>query len=85
MILHEDLKNDLLAKNCGNKFGTEFLKTFAEGGWEVLPKMKSPRFIKTHLPLSLLPKDTFAKRCKVGFGRYEIQPKKMRLILYLEN
>uniref|UniRef100_UPI00398F4E16 sulfotransferase 1 family member D1-like n=1 Tax=Pristiophorus japonicus TaxID=55135 RepID=UPI00398F4E16 len=45
-----------------------FLEIFAEGfatGVEMIEKMPSPRFIKTHLPIQLVPKSFWEKDCKM--------------------
>lgn len=35
-------------------------------GWEILAKTKERRFIKTHLPFSLMPPNLFKAGCKVS-------------------
>ena len=43
---------------------TENVKTFMRRSFEYIEQMESPRFIKTHLPLSFLPEDLLST-CKV--------------------
>lgn len=49
----------------GESVGTPTAKPHALAGVELLEKAPSPRLVKTHLPVQLLPKSFCDKNCKV--------------------
>lgn len=52
---HPELTREFLEMNKGDKEKEEFIRWIAKPGYEVVEKMPSPRFIKSHFPFSLLP------------------------------
>ncbi|GLH03813.1 Sulfotransferase [Gryllus bimaculatus] len=64
-FVHEDIKRECLEKNRGNKENQEAIESLCQPMYETLKNAPSPRFIKTHLPFSLLPPDLLTKGCKV--------------------
>lgn len=50
--------------NKGDLIKEQLCRSIAKPGYEVLEKMSSPRFIKTHFPFSLLP-NILESGCKV--------------------
>lgn len=47
------------------------LKELIPSASKLLAKMSSPRLIKTHLPIRLMPHDTLAKGCRIVYvARY---------------
>ncbi|XP_044584136.1 sulfotransferase 1E1-like [Cotesia glomerata] len=55
MFNHPDVTKELLKLNENDPEKQELCKKIAIPGYEVLNAMPSPRFIKSHFPLSLLP------------------------------
>ncbi|KAJ0180696.1 hypothetical protein K1T71_004100 [Dendrolimus kikuchii] len=55
MCVHPELMKEFEADNCDSKEKMRLLKAVTQPGREQLALTPSPRFIKTHLPLSLLP------------------------------
>lgn len=43
------------------------LKELMPSASKLLPEMSSPRLIKTHLPIRLMPHDTLAKGCRIVY------------------
>ncbi|XP_076232704.1 sulfotransferase 1E1 [Calliopsis andreniformis] len=52
---HPEVTQEFINMNKGDKNKELLCKAIAEPGYEVLAKMQSPRFIKSHFPFSLLP------------------------------
>jgi hypothetical protein len=57
---------ELLKMNSGDAEKLDLVEEISRPGYEVLNEMKSPRFIKTHFPLSLLPPNLLDVGCKVS-------------------
>jgi hypothetical protein len=57
---------ELLKMNAGDAEKLDLVEQISRPGYEVLNEMKSPRFIKTHFPLSLLPPNLLDVGCKVS-------------------
>ncbi|XP_076276129.1 sulfotransferase 1E1 [Lasioglossum baleicum] len=55
MYNHPEVTNEFLEMNKGDKDKEDLCRNIAKPGYEVLEKLASPRFIKSHFPLSLLP------------------------------
>jgi len=56
---------ELLKMNAGDSEKLDLVQQISQPGYEVLNAMKSPRFIKTHFPISLLPPNLLDVGCKV--------------------
>ncbi|XP_014474012.1 PREDICTED: sulfotransferase family cytosolic 1B member 1-like [Dinoponera quadriceps] len=52
---HPEVTQEFLEINKGNEVNEQICRKIAKPGYEVLASIPSPRFIKTHFPLSLLP------------------------------
>ena len=65
MFFHSEVTRELIKMNEGDKDKVEFCKKLAEPGYEVLAKLPSKRFIKSHFPFSLLP-NILDSGCKVN-------------------
>lgn len=65
MFNHSEVTRELIKMNEGDKHKVEFCKKIAEPGYEVLAKLPSKRFIKSHFPFSLLP-NILDSGCKVN-------------------
>ncbi|KAL6263466.1 hypothetical protein P5V15_006257 [Pogonomyrmex californicus] len=52
---HAEVTLEFLSENQDDKAKQQFCKDIAKPGYEVVNAMSSPRFIKTHFPLSMLP------------------------------
>jgi len=59
------MKAELLKLNAGDSEKLDIIQQISQPGYEVLNAMKSPRFIKTHFPISLLPPNLLDVGCKV--------------------
>ncbi|KAF6203463.1 hypothetical protein GE061_001794 [Apolygus lucorum] len=57
ILHHEEFHKDVLAKNDNDPTVDKILSSWRVPGYETIPKLPSPRHMKTHLPLSLLPQD----------------------------
>ncbi|KDR11875.1 sulfotransferase 1C4 [Zootermopsis nevadensis] len=67
LFVHDEIKSELLKLNAGNPEKLKLVEQISRPGYEVLNEMKSPRFIKTHLPFSLLPPNLLDVGCKVVY------------------
>ncbi|XP_043577837.1 sulfotransferase 4A1-like [Bombus pyrosoma] len=66
MFNHSEVTRELIKMNEGDKNKVEFCKKIAEPGYEVLAKLPSKRFIKSHFPFSLLP-NILDSGCKIVY------------------
>jgi hypothetical protein len=66
IYVHEELTAELLKLNAGDSEKLEIVKGLSQPGYEMLNEIKSPRFIKTHFPFSLLPPNLPDVGCKVS-------------------
>jgi len=57
---------DLLKLNAGDLEKLDVVQQISLPGYDVLNAMKSPRFIKTHFPISLLPPNLLDVGSKVS-------------------
>lgn len=55
VFMHDKTKEQLLLENYGNREKQEFIELVSTPGYEYLPALTENRFIKTHLPFSLMP------------------------------
>ncbi|XP_071446820.1 sulfotransferase 1C4-like [Hetaerina americana] len=63
-VLPDDFIAEMMEKHKNDPSKLELLRENFRPAYETLPKMKSPRHVKTHFPLSLLP-PTLLDTCKV--------------------
>jgi hypothetical protein len=61
-----------MKSNAGDPEKLDLVEEISRPGYEMLNEMKSPRFIKTHFPLSLLPPNLLDVGCKVYPLLYKI-------------
>ena len=66
LLIHDEITADLLKLNAGDSEKLDLVQQISQPGYEVLNAMKSPRFIKTHFPISLLPPNLLDVGCKVS-------------------
>jgi hypothetical protein len=66
LLVHDEVTAELLKLNAGDSEKLELVQQMSRPGYEVLNEMKSPRFIKTHFPFSLLPPNLLDVGCKVS-------------------
>lgn len=64
--MHDKTKEQLLVENEGNKQKQDFIELVSTPGYEFLPNITENRFIKTHLPFSLLPPSVMECKSKVS-------------------
>ena len=55
MIHHPEVTEEFVKINEGDCEKQKFSRCLGEPGYKVVETMDSPRFIQTHLPLSLMP------------------------------
>ena len=65
LLVHDEITAELLKLNAGDSEKLDLVQQISQPGYEVLNAMKSPRFIKTHFPISLLPPNLLDVGCKV--------------------
>jgi hypothetical protein len=65
LLIHDEMAAELLKLNAGDSEKLHIVQQISRPGYEVLNAMKSPRFIKTHFPISLLPPNLLDVGCKV--------------------
>lgn len=66
LLFREEFKTEILERNNYDQKSVEIVRGMSEPGYNLVAKMKSPRHIKSHLPLSLLP-PTLLNTCKVVY------------------
>ncbi len=66
VFMHEQTKEQLLLENMGSEEKQNFIELVSTPGYELLPIVTENRFIKTHLPFSLLPPSLMECKSKVS-------------------
>jgi uncharacterized protein YcbK (DUF882 family) len=66
LFVHDELTAELIKMNAGDPEKLDQVQKISRPQYEVLNEMRSPRFIKTHLPFSLLPPNLLDVGCKVS-------------------
>ncbi|KAK9884591.1 hypothetical protein WA026_007433 [Henosepilachna vigintioctopunctata] len=82
-IFHPELHAELLKENKDSEEKTKVVEKLIESVCDKVHEMKGRRFIKTHLPLSLLPKNLLTAGCKVIYVARN--PKDVVISYYLHN
>jgi hypothetical protein len=78
IFVNDERTAELLKMNADDPEKLDLMQEYSRPVYEVLNEMKSPRFIKSHLPLSLLPPNLLDVGCKVsrqissGTGLYTV-------------
>jgi sulfotransferase len=65
--MHKKTKEQLLLEAEGRPADQAVIEEISEPGFEFLPKITTRRFIKTHLPLCLLPPSVFEVNAKIVY------------------
>ncbi|XP_071446463.1 sulfotransferase 1 family member D1-like isoform X2 [Hetaerina americana] len=81
-ITCEEFKKEIIQKNKLDQKGEEAFRNRFTPGYETAQKMKSPRLLKSHLPMSLLP-SRLLDTCKVVYVARN--PKDVAVSLYYQN
>lgn len=63
--MHDQTKAEFLHEQSDNAENQAFINEISVPGWEFIPKIDSRRFIKTHLPFSLMPPSVMESQAKV--------------------
>ncbi|VEN43799.1 unnamed protein product [Callosobruchus maculatus] len=66
-FVHKETKAEFLEENMKNPEKYKLVQKIDHPRWKILERMTSRRFIKTHLPFSLLPPDLLNTGCKVVY------------------
>ncbi|XP_046391228.1 sulfotransferase 1C4-like [Ischnura elegans] len=82
IITCEEFKQEIIRKNNLDKEGEKAFRSRFTPGYETAKTMKSPRMLKSHLPLSLLPPNLL-ETCKVVYVARN--PKDVAVSLYYQN
>lgn len=64
-FMHPEIKNELLRKNANDFEKLKFIEEISQPGYEFLKNVTDRRFIKSHLPFSLLPPSVLKEGSKV--------------------
>lgn len=67
LFVHDEVKAEFLKENEHDVESMKFIEQLSQPAGFMLAEMKTPRFIKTHLPISLLPPSVFEQKAKVGW------------------
>lgn len=65
VFMHNETKQQFLQEQNGNKKNEEMINAISVPSYEFMPNNRQRRFIKTHLPFSLLPPSVMNKQAKV--------------------
>lgn len=65
IFLHDKVKRELLTEHIRDPAKQEFIERLSTPGYEYLPTLQQQRFIKTHLPFSLMPPSVMDQNAKV--------------------
>lgn len=65
--MHDETKNMFLKEQEGNSENQKMLNMISVPGYEFIPDIIENRFIKTHLPFSLMPPSVMNERCKTVY------------------
>lgn len=82
MFNHPEVTKALLNWNKADPVKQQLCKEIARPGYQVLEALPSPRFIKTHFPLSLLP-NVLDSGCKIVYVARN--PKDVAVSWYIQN
>jgi len=89
LFVNDEMTAELLKMNAGDSEKLDLVQQISQPGYEVLNAMKSPRFIKTHFPISLLPPNLLDVGCKVSlqisFGDGTFDSTNLCLLSVLKN
>lgn len=63
--MHDKTKQIFIDEHDGNAEGQDMIRTISVPGYEFIPNIVGKRFIKTHLPFSLMPPSVMNERAKI--------------------
>lgn len=63
--MHDKTKQTFLEEHEGNVGNQDMIRTISVPGYEFIPNIAEQRFIKTHLPFSLMPPSVMNEQAKV--------------------
>lgn len=63
--MHDTMKQTFLSEQQSSPDNYNMLNAISVPGYEFMPNIDSPRFIKTHLPFSLMPPSVMSKQAKI--------------------
>lgn len=63
--MHDKTKQMFIDEHDGNAVNQDMIRTISVPCYDFLPKMNEKRFIKTHLPFSLMPPSVMNERAKI--------------------
>lgn len=65
LFVHKNIKAELLERNAGDDGKLRVVQDMDLPMWDELQKVKGRRYIKTHMPFSLLPPNLLTSGCKI--------------------
>lgn len=65
--MHDKTKEMFLNEHESNEKNQEMIKTISIPGYEFIPNISEARFIKTHLPFSLMPPSVMNEQAKIVY------------------
>uniref|UniRef100_A0A182YS16 Sulfotransferase domain-containing protein n=3 Tax=Anopheles stephensi TaxID=30069 RepID=A0A182YS16_ANOST len=65
LFVHDEVKAEFLKENEHDEESVKFIEQLSQPVGVKLSEMQTPRYIKTHLPISLLPPSVFEKKAKI--------------------
>lgn len=63
--MHDKTKQMFLEEHEGNAGNQDMIRTISVPGYEFIPNITDRRFIKTHLPFSLMPPSVMNEQAKI--------------------
>lgn len=72
-LIHKEVKAELLAASKEDPKKCQMIENMFDPKWKALALTEGRRFIKSHLPLSLLPPDLSKGTCKVHEKKQSVQ------------
>lgn len=63
--MHDKTKQMFIDEHEGNTKNQDMIRTISVPGYEFIPNIAEKRFIKTHLPFSLMPPSVMGERAKI--------------------
>lgn len=65
VFMHDKTKQTFIDEHDGNVMNQNMIRTISVPGYEFIPNTVGKRFIKTHLPFSLMPPSVMNERAKI--------------------
>lgn len=67
IFIHPETKSEFLKDNSYSEERLRMIEEVSAPAWKSLSNKQEGRFVKTHLPISLLPPNLLTSGCKVSY------------------